>query len=188
MRVDRWLYPSTGLSMANRYGQKGCTSPCLQNTDGGTSVVGLVGVWWWRMMIWNDAPEQRWLPSGLAGTASGRWGRSACGTRLWPACWTWGWSRRAEPPAPTPCRGCSHPDLKSWPPQPPYMQQGKGEGDGTEKKQSVEKEVRHTRVHVQPRESPLLITNTHKFWWKPRSCLSGSTVLTQAWLSIRQID
>lgn len=95
--------------------------------------------------------EQRSLPSGLAGTASGRWGRSACGTRLWPACWTWGWSHRAEPPAPTPCRGCSRPSLKSWPPQPPYTQQQERRrrrtGQGTDSSQWRKRQDTHQYMY-----------------------------------------
>lgn len=104
-----------------RWGGK---SICLQNTDGGTRLAGMVGVWWQRDDILRR-PEPRWLPSGRGGTVSERWGQSACATHLWPACWTWGWSHRAEPPAPTPFLGCCHPAPKSWPPRPPCVRPGK---------------------------------------------------------------
>lgn len=89
-------------------------------------------------------------PSGLAGPASGRWGQSACATHLWPVCWTWGWSRRAGPLAPTPCRGCSHPGRKPWPLQPPYMQQGRGGGGEDKKNKSVSRgRGKTSRLNIQ---------------------------------------
>lgn len=132
-------------------------------------------------------PEQPRLPSGLVGTASARWGRSACGTRLWPACWTWGWSRRAEPPAPTQSRGCSHPDLKSWPLQPPYVQQGRGETKDTEKKTvSGERDKIHQSTHTALRKSSA--DPQHKFRWKTQSCLcSADSGMTDAFMRLNQI-
>lgn len=132
-------------------------------------------------------PEQPRLPSGLVGTASARWGRSACGTRLWPACWTWGWSRRAEPPAPTQSRGCSHPDLKSWPLQPPYVQEERGETKDTEKKTvSGERDKIHQSTHTALRKSSA--DPQHKFRWKTQSCLcSADSGMTDAFMRLNKI-
>lgn len=161
--------------MANRCGQKGFESPGLQNIDVWTWGVGLD----WYVVTEVDMEWhlfQPWLPSGLAGTASGRWGRSAFGTRLWPACWTWGWSRRAEPPVPTPCLGCSHPNPKSWPLQPPYVRKGRGEGQDMEQKtiNGGKGKIRHgthtslRKSSADPQHTQVLVENVIALLLAPR--------------------
>lgn len=130
--------------------------PCLQNEDSGVLFVRLVG-----LLVCNDTGMMSWsasLSSGRAGPASGRWGQSACGIRLWPACWTWGWSHTDEPPAPILCQGCSHLDRKPWPLQPPYRQQ--------EEKEIIQNRQESVREEVRFTWSPakVLCWLCHKHW------------------------